>query len=167
MSGSSENEDESNGEGVDATHGSGRDDSGAQATSQEENAAPQIDAKQRSGFYTPTRRKRPNGRKAGKEDEKKEEASQKKLKIAETALSLQKQQVDAMKQRNEMLAFTSGPGGVESPEAKEYFSILRQEAISSARRRLDTAAQPHEQNEKDGLDVLGETASDIVDLCDK
>lgn len=123
------------------------------------------DVKVLSGFYTPNRRKRPFGRKSEKEDKMKDENTQRKLELAISSLALQPEQVEKMKKRNEKLAFSSNPGGAETPEAQEYFFILWKESPVAARQRLENfESAAKEPLPEDDLNVLGNSASDIVDL---
>lgn len=89
------------------------------------------EVKAQSGFHTLNRRKRPTGRKSEKEDMLKDENT-KQLKLAASSLSLQHEQFEAMKNHNEMLAFSSIPGGAETRESREYFSNLLKEMLVAA-----------------------------------
>lgn len=99
---------------------------------------------------------RPMGRKRAKEVRIKEEQQNKKLRLAESALELQKKQVKELEEHNLILLFTNGPGGTESELAREFFT-MRQKAV------LEKMRSEQKKEEESAMNVLAEVATDTID----
>lgn len=76
---------------------------------------------------------RPTGRKRAKEIQMKEEQQNKKIRLAQSALEIQKKQVQELEEHNLILLFTNGPGGNNSQNAQEFFSLKQKEALEKLR----------------------------------
>lgn len=95
---------------------------------------------------------RPVGRRKAKEDIAKDINAKKKLRLAEHAIKIQEERNFALARHNEILLFSNGPGGSDSPEAKEYFKLMQEEALIAARanaraRRLEESRKQKETGE--------------------
>lgn len=53
----------------------------------------------------------------------------KKLKLAETAVRIQKQQVVEITRRNEIMLFANGPGSADSEMGRKYFELKQNAAL--------------------------------------
>jgi chromosome segregation and condensation protein ScpB len=62
----------------------------------------------------------------------------KKLKLAEEALSLQREKVRALERHNEIILFASATPAQDS-QAAEYFSLMKAEALSKAIKRISSS----------------------------
>ena len=84
------------------------------------------------------------GRKRAKDDKLKLQLQFKKVKPAEATLQSANARNEALARHNEILLFTQGPGGASSEELKEFFTLLRAEALTKARKRLqDSTDSPN------------------------
>lgn len=86
------------------------------------------------------RRKRPIGRMRAKAEKAKEEQANKKLRLANSALELQKKQVKELEEHNIILLFTNGPGGADSDLAKEFFAMKQKAVIEKMRTEVEESA---------------------------
>lgn len=94
--------------------------------------------------------RRPMGIKRAKHVKEMEQTNIKKIRLAQSALELQKKQVKELEEHNMILLFTNGPGGSESEMAREFFT-LRQKAV------LDKLKTERDASEKEGaLDLLSQ-----------
>lgn len=100
---------------------------------------------------------RPDGRRKAKEELAAHHMRAKKIKIAETAVKLQQQQVAEITRRNEILLFTNGPGGSESCMAKEFFALKQAEALEAIKARM----QKKEAEKATNLNLLGEVTVNL------
>lgn len=82
------------------------------------------------------KKERPDGRRKAKEELAAQHVRAKKLKLAEQAVRLLDEQVQALNKRNEILLFTNGPGGADSDMAREYFSLKQAEALQKLKESM-------------------------------
>lgn len=115
-------------------------------------------------FYRKISTERPKGRKKAKMDMREEAKTDKKLRLAESSLELQRQQIKQMESHNAMMAFTNGPGGAASDEAQEYFALVRSEFLEAARKRKREREEEEKvdaDNNQYGLAVLFDVAEEV------
>lgn len=81
------------------------------------------------------------------------------MKLAETAIRLQEKHVLEIEMRNEMLLFSSRPGGTDSENSKCYFALKQVLVLRNMKRSTTyTATDPTTT-----LNVLGNAATTIED----
>lgn len=83
----------------------------------------------------------PVGRRRAKEEQGRIEAARKKMCLNEESLMAIKADNAALDKHNEILLSSSGLGGCDSDIPKKLFSVLRKEALSKAKMRLQRAKQ--------------------------
>lgn len=96
---------------------------------------------------------RPVGRKRAKELKAKEEQHNKRIRLAQAALELQKKQVHELEEHNNILLFSNGPGGSDSEYAREFFAMRQKSALEKLR-----ASMEGEDGSVHGMDGLAEVA---------
>ena len=94
------------------------------------------------------------GRKRAKEVKVKEEKQNKKIRLAASALDLQKKEIKELEEHNLILLFTNGPGGAESELARDFFTMRQKDVLEKMR---------SEREKESAMDVLAEVANDTTD----
>lgn len=120
------------------------------------------------GFYRNATQDRAKGRKRAKVEKQEDVKKEKKLRLAASTMKLHEDQVRQMQNHNAMVAFTQGPGGASSEQAKEYFALVAEEALIAARERKAEREKENKdaaEKARSGLEVLFDTVGDVVDLC--